>query len=444
VKVTLQGTASIELATAPPGVVEMVQRALTLTRQQIDGEQVPVPFWTMDDNWLHVPRGWLLSRPDICSQVTEWTDARSDGTPLPPGTRAHVTFGVHPFPAGQPQAIHDAHVECVRNTHGGLFVAPTRSGKSLMSLELACRLGGSTLILVDNGGLMSQFGRDIVGPLQSSYGIVRMNEFDVSHPFTIATAQTLARRQLTNDIRKRWRTVIVDECSSAPCEQIWSAVRRLHARFVIGLSATPDRGDGLGDAIQWVIGPTLTTLERQLEADVHWRPLLWTHEGSISQWGKTSWVKAEKAAMDDRSRVQTIAEDAVNAVSAGRRVLVMCGIVEHAHRIANAVSQLGVTPGLYLGEHTQMSHKVTLSTYKKASKGIDFQPPPTCFIPAGPRSDIRQAVGRALQPQVPHRTLILDPIDLTRPLIKWAMNRCAYYRSCGFQFRNSLEGVLAA
>lgn len=442
-KVWLQGTAAIELSSASPDVVATVQNELTLIRREIDGEQVPVRFWSINDGWLHVPRGWLLTRPYFLQRVTEWHDARSDGTPLPPGTRAHVTFGADPFPSGQPRAIEEAHRNALANGHGGIFRAPTRSGKSLMALETACRLGGSTLILVDNGGLMSQFGRDVIEHVQSSYGIIRERDFDVDKPFTIAMSQTLARRKLPKDIRKRWRTVIVDECSSAPCEQTWSAVRRLHARYIIGLSATPDRGDGLGDAIQWVIGPTLTSLERKLDADVHWRPMRWTYDG-IKQWGKTSWVKAEKAAMDDHTRVHTLATDAVNAVRAGRRVLMMCGIVAHANRLADAVAAQGVTPGLYLGGHTQMDRKITLSTYKKASKGIDFQPPPTCFIPAGPRSDIRQAVGRALQPQVPHRTVIIDPVDMTPPLVRWAMNRSNYYSSCGFNYRNSLEGVLAA
>ena len=124
----------------------------------------------------------------------------------------------------------------------------------------------------------------------------------------------------------------------------------------------------------------------------------------------------------------------------------MVHMLDHAAALADAVARLGVTPGVFVGgaSDAEMRRKVVIATYKKAAKGIDFKPPPTCFIPAGPIRDIRQAVGRALQPQVPHRTLIVHPVDLHGPLIKWAAACADYYTECGFTFRNSMPGRWAA
>ena len=408
-------------------------------QRSFDGELVPqVYFADYGDGWLHVPKGWLLNRPDLMA-LAQITDNRSDGRPLPAGTCAHVIFGEHPHPPTQPAAIEAAVYNATRNNHGGLFLAPTRAGKSLMSLETACRLGGSTLILVDDVDLARQFKRDVEEHLRMPCGLVRRDVSDYDQPFVVAMAQTLIRRDLPRDFVRGFRTIIIDECNSAPCSLIWTALSRLHARYIIGLTATPDRKDGLQQAIRWIIGPeVIANCERKLEADVHWLPIRWTYEGRLSS--RLDPIKAEKVVMEDWSRINFLATEAANGVKAGRRVLMMCNLREHVDRLTGALHALGVDAGQYVSGSTpaDMRHDVVVATYKKAARGLDFKPPATLFIPAGPVSDIRQAVGRALQPQVPHRTLILDPVDMCKPLIKWAQKRAAYYSSKGFVYRNNL------
>lgn len=395
-------------------------------------------FMDYGDGWLHVPKGWLLSRPELLPHLTI-IDNRSDGHQLPAGTCAHVTFGADPFPPNQPDAIADATANAQRNNHGGLFLAPTRSGKSLMSLETACRLGGSTLILVDDVDLLRQFKRDVEEHLKVPCGVVQRDTVDYNKPFVVAMAQTLVRRDLPESFVRGFRTIIVDECNSAPCALTWTALSRMHARYVIGLTATPDRKDGLMPAIRWIIGPdVIANCERKLEADVHWLPVRWTYDGRVSN--RLDPISAEKYVLGDTSRVNMLAQEAANGIKAGRRVLMMCNLRDHVDALCEATRALGVDVGQYVSGSTpdDMKHQVVVATYKKAARGLDFKPPATLFIPAGPVSDIRQAVGRALQPQVPHRTLILDPVDLTPALIKWAEKRAAYYSSKGFVYRNQL------
>lgn len=436
----------MNLSTLPSQEATGYRSELTLIRKEFDGTKEPVGFFCdYNDGWLHVPKGWILTGGLPPWHRPSYHDNRSDGRPLPPGTRAHVTFGQPPFPVGQPQFIDRIVLETQRNQHGGLCIAPTRAGKTLCSLEAACRLGRSTLIIVDNGELMNQWRHEVEKHLRVPCGIIRQQQFETDKPFTVAMAQTLVHRQLSEEHRRAWGTVIVDEADIAPAHTYWTALTRLHARYVLGLSATPDRADGLGEAIRWIIGPPLAHLERKLNADVHFLPFMWTYEGSIRQWNKTSWVRVEQAAMDDVSRVNRLAFEAARA-SPDRRVLMMVGLVEHAERLAEAVRAHGVEVGMFLGsaDKREMRYPVVLSTYKKAKKGIDFKPPPTLFIPAGPRRDIRQACGRALQPQADCRTLILHPVDMIKELIVWAEACAAYYAEQGFVFRNYIDRSMAA
>jgi len=327
---------------------------------------------------------------------------------------------------------------CLRTGHGGLALAPTRSGKTLCALEAACRLGRSTLILVDNVELAKQWAANVREHLHVECGIVQRGVLDYSKPFTVAMAQTFIRRQLTPEVRRSWGTVIVDECNTAPCATIWSALSRLHARYLLGLTATPDRKDGLTDAVHWITGPVMASLSRTMHADVHWLPFPWTLERELRS--RPSPVDAGKAVMGDLSRVNRLAEAAVQGLQSGRRVLMMATLVAHCHALAEAIRARGAEVDLLIGSASMssLSSPVTISTYKKASKGLDFDPPHTLFIPAGPVADIRQAVGRALQPEVPHRTLILHPYDDEPTLRRWAHKCARFYESRGFTFRNQL------
>jgi hypothetical protein len=87
-----------------------------------------------------------------------------------------------------------------------------------------------------------------------------------------------------------------------------------------------------------------------------------------------------------------------------------------------------------------MAKNPVVATYGIAAKGIDFQPPPTLCILAGPRSDVRQAVGRVLQPQAPHTPLIMDVVDGVPDLMKQAHWRLQFYRDKGFTVRNRVWG----
>lgn len=440
-QIWLQGTAAINLASLDQATANAVRAELTLTKRGYNEPDESIAFWIdYRDGWLHVPKGWLLSHAPWLLANATIHDQRSDGFPLPPGTWPRVTFGAPPHPSGQPKAIEEAVTNATFNGHGGLFLAPTRSGKSLMALAAACKLGGSTLIIVDDTELLKQFVRDVGDHLGMECGVIQGGTFDWRKPFVVAMAQTLINRQLPNEVRRAFRTVIVDECQSAPCKRMWTALSRIHSRYVLGLSATPDRKDGLGVAIRWIIGPTVTNLHRKLDADVHWLWLDWTYEGNITRYGRVDRIKAEKAVMGDQSRVNRIAHEAVEGVKAGRRVLIMATMREHITKLAEAVAALGVEPGLFVGGETCMTKAVTCSSYAKAAKGVDFKPPQTLFIPAGPVRDIRQAVGRALQPQVPHKTMIVHPVDLEPGLVKWTEACAQYYAECGFVFRNSLPG----
>jgi hypothetical protein len=451
----LTGTMAIEKATVSEQRLQEIRSALTLHRKTEDGGLATFYIET-DDGFMHVPRGFgLTERGAQLLAGAEFCEGRSNGYDLPLGTRVTAQLGVPPFPVDQPK-FRNAIVEWARgNAHGGLAEAPTRSGKTLCSLDAACLLGGSTLILVDRTELARQWMRDVNGFVRDAKGnpvtcgMVRMDRCDYGpgFPFVVAMQQTLARRELPEEFRRAFRTVIVDECQSAPCEQIWGALRRVASHYVIGLSGTPDRHDGLTDAIGWVIGPKIAKLDRALHADVHYLHVPWAdmkvdgRQVKLVRNTRTDTVAAEKALMADDRRCDLIADEVKRAVASGRQVLVLMGLREHVFTMVNRLRVRGLDPGVYIGGRAgpdEMKKNPVLATWGVAAKGIDFQPPPTLAVLAGPKSDVRQAVGRVLQPQAPCMPMILDVVDGADALIRQAYGRHRFYLSKGFNVQNKV------
>lgn len=453
----MTGTLDLDLSTTPPEAVAALKRLLTLRQTGFLGSE-PAPFFLESPGWLHVPKGYWFRDPLGLLTEVQVQDARSAGYALPPGTRPRVTFGQPPFPPGQPQFIAAAVAAAKANGHGGMVKAPTRSGKTLCAIEMACQLEGSTLILGDSVELLGQWQDEIQEHVGVPCGVIREGRFDYGPewPFVVATVQTLARRQLTDEVRRSWRTLIVDECNSAPAATVWGAIRRIYAQYVLGLTATPDRSDGLTPAIEWIVGPTIATLDRQMNADVQFLHIPWrgckiprecsdgkvrNYAPKLVQNGRTSWVEAEKSLMRDEQRLRFLADETVKGFHAGRKPLVMVGLREHGDMWVEALRERGLGVGSLMGKATRAegAKEAVVATYRKAARGLTIMPPATLFVPAGPVRDVRQAVGRSLQPQAEHRTLILDPVDLEPALIKWAQSRGSYYAERGFRLRNRVK-----
>lgn len=472
----LSGAVSFRLSSLSPDQAKELRERLMLYRRGFDSSGL-VSFCLEHGDWMHVPRGWYVTQAGSIPWMlgVDIHEGRVPGHALPPGAHANARFGVSQpglqLPPGQPQFISDLVSGCHRTGIGGMGEAPTRSGKTLCSLEAACRLGSSTLILVNQEVLMGQWTRAVEGDPDNPAkphlldghgrsmrcGVIRGDRFDMppAYPFVVAMVQTLMRRKLTPGQRAAFGTIIVDEADSAPCESIYGALRRLAARHVIGLSATPDRKDGLGQAITWVIGPQIASLARVLEGDVFFRHLRWrkvkipTADGSglraprVTKVGTVNSVEVEKSLMRDEQHVRQVALDAEWGVRQGEQVLIFVGLRAHARIISDACAALGLKPSIFMGGQTSRGNlrgNPVIATYSAAAKGSDIEPAPTLCVLTAPRSDVRQAMGRALQPSAPRRPKILDYVYSHPSLLKQARSRERTYAQKGLSLLNGVSG----
>jgi len=67
--------------------------------------------------------------------------------------------------------------------------------------------------------------------------------------------QSLSKWDGVSDLVRNYGQVIVDECHHAPATSFERVMKEVRARFILGLTATPYRRDGLQRLLHFQCGP---------------------------------------------------------------------------------------------------------------------------------------------------------------------------------------------
>lgn len=231
-----------------PEQLESWKKSLTVTPQTLHEEKAePIPYYSMNEesNELGVPRFWgqeHFGPPD--QDETTLGEAMSD--------QVVFTWQLEET-AQKPQK--SAAEAWLKNRGTGMLVLPTGCGKTVIAIYLAIQQHRKTLIQVHNDELMHQWVSRIqaicpqarIGRIQGD--VCEIDEKD----FVIGMIQTLSTPK-TWDLSS-FGMVIVDECHHIVAPVFSRAIRKLACRYVLGVTATPDRKDGLTPCLHWFLGP---------------------------------------------------------------------------------------------------------------------------------------------------------------------------------------------
>lgn len=319
------------LAMPNPELVQAVRYGGEGAAHGIDQEIVCSVRHPRDPQWSLVPRGAIeaLRLPDRA--IVRPTDSAS--TPLPGDVRLDAEL--RPY---QAQAVEAA----VGAQCGGLLVMPPGAGKTVTAMAIVDRLRLRPLVLVHTMDLMDQWVRVACERLGHALDTLGGGGKDLqgSPVGTVAMLQTLWRWSLDDieALSDRYGVVIADECHHLPSHEIRRVMWGVGCPRRYGLTATPERADGLTPVLHWLMGATLHTVTNQdlQAANVAVRPLVrrvdtqFTHtlkkqariHGPGARWGKRL-----KAA--EWPTIEAMASKAVSMARAGGRITVS-GLTEAA------------------------------------------------------------------------------------------------------------------
>lgn len=297
-----------------------------------------------------------------------------------------------------------------------VLLATTGSGKTMIALEVMARRAVPCLILVHNRNLLIQWQeriRDYLGIPTNELGGTRLGSIKIGERITLATFQSLARRELET-VTARCALVVVDECHHVPAKSFAAVMRQLRPRYILGLTATARRKDQLEKLIFLYLGtkvksPTTQDLEKSGDIVL---PSLIVRETALSLPENLDHHARLKAVTENVERNSMIASDTIAAVQAGHLVLILTDRTEHCDRLeelllskVSLATLHGVVPKkrekLLLEEFKHGQVRVLIATRKRLGEGWDCPPLSTLILAmpiSGRGSDLTQMLGRLTRP----------------------------------------------
>ena len=163
-------------------------------------------------------------------------------------------------------------VEAAIKATGGVLQAPAGSGKTEVGLEIIARLQQPALWLTHTKDLANQAAEracKVLGLEWPEIGLIGDGVFRVGERLTIGIIQTLTRipGDEMAELGRQFGTVVLDECHHGSAPTWISVMQQLPARYRFGVTATPERADGLEVITERVIGPTFYTVSRAAVSD---------------------------------------------------------------------------------------------------------------------------------------------------------------------------------
>jgi superfamily II DNA or RNA helicase len=238
-------------------------------------------------------------------------------------------------------------------------------------------------------------------------------------------------------------TVIVDEAHHICARAFSQSLFRMCPRHIYGLSATPDRKDGLSHVLNWFMGPIFFAVEREHQKQVEVITIQFDCKAfreppPTTRFGKMCLPSMITELCENESRNKQI-EKTVQEIldTTSRQILVLSDRRAHCQFLCSLFS--GEESGLYMGgmkkeDLADSSQKrVIFATFSQAHEGLDIPSLDTVIL-ATPKSDIKQSIGRIMRETTGKKNhpKIYDVVDHWSVMFAMFSKRKRVYREGGF------------
>ena len=165
--------------------------------------------------------------------------------------------------------------EHVSSMDFGILEAATGSGKTVMALHAAAMRQQKCLIIVHTKDLLLQWRERIQSFISGNYEIGMIGDGkNFMADMTVATIQSLKNPETLSVVSEKFGFVIVDECHRIPSKTFSKVITEFRSKYMLGLSATPYRRDGLTNFIAWHLGRMSHIVDdKALKDDGHIMPV---------------------------------------------------------------------------------------------------------------------------------------------------------------------------
>ena len=339
----------------------------------------------------------------------------------------------------------------------GVFVAPPGVGKTVVGIHIIAARGCSTLILVHRQPLLDQWRAQLslfLGLEPKQIGQIGAGKKTGNGLLDVAMIQSLVRKGSVQDVVAGYGQIVVDECHHLPAVSFERVLGEAKARYVIGLTATPQRRDGHHPITTMQLGPVRFVVNPKSHAAQ--RPF--AHNLVVRETGfkpsdeKGASIQELYAALAaDTRRNQLILNDVIGALEQRRSPILLTERKDHLEHFAAQLSKVarhvvvlhgGMSASAQRNVKRQLAdiadaeERVVIATGRYIGEGFDDARLDTLFLalPVSWKGTLIQYAGRLHRlHKAKQEVRIFDYVDREVPVL-WRMfqKRLRGYRALGY------------
>lgn len=453
---------SIEKSGLPPWLLSQIKhlacfhnpKFYELQNLRLSTFRVPrfIKCYEEDIGHIHLPRGTFDEIQEVLKDAGSEVSL-TEQRPIPKRLRFKFLGSLRP---DQKKAMEE-----VLPYETGVLVAPPGAGKTVMGCYAVAKRNVPTLILGHRKPILEQWRNQLLSLLGLSsreIGQVGGGRHRQSGIIDLAMIQSLKGVDDLEAFFSEYGFIIVDECHHLPALTFENCIKKATAKYFLGLTATPYRRDGLQEIITMQCGPIRYKLDQEenalpsslivKETSFHVR-----ENGMIF-----SIQELFGCLLKDEGRNKTIEKDIQEALSDGRRCLVLSHRKEHAQLLSDCLSQGGKTPILLSGAVGKKKRSsllksiqdrppdedlLIIATGQYLGEGFDCPQIDTLFLtdPISFKGKLVQYVGRILRDhQNKKNVVVYDYVDSQVPVLrKMYLKRLRSYKSLGFKIEQGVD-----
>ena len=347
--------------------------------------------------------------------------------------------------------VEDTYLKSAKEIGGGIISLKCGGGKTVLALHIISMLKKKTIVVVHKDFLMTQW-RDRIKQFlpDARIGKIQQNTIDIKDKdIVLSMVQSLSMKEYPEDTFTSFGLAVFDECHHLGAEVFSKSMQKVSSKYMLGLSATPNRKDGLRKVFEWYIGPIVYMTKDKNEDYVEVQLIKYD---CLDE----NYCKEEKTFKGDACmprmvnnicgyymRTKLILDLVRKYYKDSRKILILSDRREHLNLMEKYIHE-NIAPdnvGQYVGgmkpNQLRISQEkdIILGTFSMASEGMDIPKLNTCIL-ASPKSDVEQSVGRIFREKACDRThhpLIVDIIDDFSMFTKQASKRQILYRKMNFK-----------
>lgn len=359
-------------------------------------------------------------------------------------------------------------IDYITKNNGGILSLPCGFGKTTISLYILCQLKLKTLVLVHKTFLLDQWIERIKTFTNATVGIIQRNKINVNADIVVGMIDSISMRDYDDDIFKHFGFVIYDEVHHLGSRVFSKTLQKTGAQYMLGLSATPYRSDGLTKILYWYIGEIFHKTTTAKNKKVYVKFINYKTKNSLfvekKRWFKDGIKPNIPVMISNLTKIPERTNHLVDiiytllTVCPDRKIIILSDRIQHLKDMKIEVDkkiELDVKNGLkdenecktffYIGEMKQKERKeaetegdILFASFSMAKEALDIERLNTVIFTT-PQKDVIQAMGRIMRKNsydTGIRPLIIDFVDEIPSFSRHRNKREKIYLKCDYKIFN--------